>query len=256
MTAAGPSVLVSSIRERLWHNMRLDLSQFVPDVAGNRLLMCCCYGRWLPQEDFDLEHLIPQQAVKLDPVAVRTNPATPVNVRAGNLLLCKKPLQIKGQRLTGTGCNGWKGRVYDSAIRSLVTGESLRKQGTITQLHIIGALCLGYLAMVAQFGYRVVLIRSGLMMRQQFFSPLKFHRDMPIMSQMLLGGSLPIDQADAPMWHRPFSFRLEPGRCVVVSRNFCVPVPVSDDFVLPVMRYLPFVPTKHLLRPNFTTFFD
>ncbi len=80
-----------------------------------------------------------------------------------------------------------EGCVYDSAIRGLVTGEVLRKQGAITQVHIIGALCLGYLAMVAEYGYRVVLIRSGRMMRQQFFSPLKFHRDMPEMSQMLLG---------------------------------------------------------------------
>jgi hypothetical protein len=70
-------LMSASIKERLWHKMRSDLAQFVPAVAANNLLMCCACGRFLPQDDFDLEHLIPQQALKLDPSAVRMDPSTP-----------------------------------------------------------------------------------------------------------------------------------------------------------------------------------
>jgi hypothetical protein len=66
-----------SIKELLWHKMRSDLANYVPDVAGNQLLMCCACGRFLPQESFDLEHLVPQRALKADPKNVRSNPATP-----------------------------------------------------------------------------------------------------------------------------------------------------------------------------------
>ncbi len=88
-----------SIKERLWHKMRGDLAGYVPDIAGSQLLMCCACGRFLPQECFNLEHLVPQQALKADPKNVRGNPATPANIRAGNLLLCKEPLRHKGLKV-------------------------------------------------------------------------------------------------------------------------------------------------------------
>jgi hypothetical protein len=78
--------------------MRQDLMKFVPEVSGNQRLMCCACGRFLPQEFFDLDHLIPQQALKDDPNAVRTNPATPANTRAGNTALQEAP---EGQRRRG-----------------------------------------------------------------------------------------------------------------------------------------------------------
>ena len=37
-----------------------------PEISGKQLLMCCTCGRFLPQECFDLDHLIPQQALKQD----------------------------------------------------------------------------------------------------------------------------------------------------------------------------------------------
>lgn len=70
-------VLTASIKDKLWHKMRQDLASFVPEIASNKLLMCCACGRFLPREWFDLEHLIPQQALKQDPDVVRTNPTTP-----------------------------------------------------------------------------------------------------------------------------------------------------------------------------------
>jgi len=56
-------------------------------------------GRFLPQKCFDLEHLIPQQALRLDPDVVRSDLTIPANVRAGNLLLCKKPIRYKRNTL-------------------------------------------------------------------------------------------------------------------------------------------------------------
>ena len=123
--------------------------------------MCPCCGRFLPQEEFGLEHLIPQQAVKRDPATVRNNPATPVNVRSGNLLLCRKPLKHRGNVSYPNGCNSWKGKFYDAAIRDL-TSDKAWKPGQSTQVHLTAALCLGYLAMVAKFGHVITLMRSGL----------------------------------------------------------------------------------------------
>ncbi len=144
--------------------MRTDLAKFVPEIAHNQLLMCCTCGRFLAQEFFDLEHLIPQQSLKLDPVPVKLNPDTPKNVRARNLLLCKKPLRVKGVTVYKNGCNSWKGKHYDKALAEFISEKTLRS-ANVTSAHTIGALCLGYLAMVAEFGYAVVLMPSGLLMR-------------------------------------------------------------------------------------------
>src|SRR6266849_140471 len=120
-------LMMPSIKEHLWHKMRRDLANFVPEISGNQLLMCCTCGRFLPQECFDLEHLIPQQALKADPLVVRNNPITPANVRAGNLLLCKKPLLYKGSKLYDNGCNSWKGRFYDKPISDIFSGRALEQ---------------------------------------------------------------------------------------------------------------------------------
>ena len=36
-----PNVMTASIRDKLWHKMRQDLANFVPEINGNQLLMCC-----------------------------------------------------------------------------------------------------------------------------------------------------------------------------------------------------------------------
>lgn len=248
-------LMMASIRDRLWHKMRQDLASHIPEIAGNRLLMCCACGRFLPQECFDLEHLIPQQALRRDPDAVRTNPVTPANVRAGNLLLCKKPLMHKGNTVYGNGCNSWKGRFYDKPISEHVLGKAWQPQRS-TQVHIIAALGLGYLAMVAEFGYVVALMRSGLLMREQFFSPYKFHPALPVRSQILFGGSTPVTSPDARMWVKPFSFGFRDMGCTVGVRNFAITVPVSRDPREALARHLRIVPAKYKLRPDFRTSFD
>jgi len=249
-------VLTASIKDKLWHKMRQDLASFVPEIASNKLLMCCACGRFLPREWFDLEHLIPQQALKQDPDVVRTNPTTPANVRSGNLLLCKKELKVKGIVAYRHGCNSWKGRVYDKRITELISGRAFAPD-KCTQVHIIAALSVSYLAMVAEFGYIVALMRSGLLLREQFFMPNAFHPALPLRSQMLLGGSVPVTEPGAPMWAKPFSFGFQrPGVCIVAARNFGILVPISRDPREPVARHLRIVPARYKLQPDFRTVFD
>jgi hypothetical protein len=237
--------------------MRRDLANYVPEIAGNRLLMCCTCGRFLPQEDFNLEHIIPRQALRTDPVSVRTNPATPANIRAGNLLLCKKPLLYKGSRVYNNGCNSWKGRFYDTPITELFSGRAFLDSATgkVTDTHIVGGLILGYLATVAKFGYAVTLMKSGLLMREQFFRPRKFHPSLGGRYQVLLGGSLSTSP-DEKVWSEPFSFQVRDGVCVVAARNFAVNLPLSRDPTAPLARHLRFVPSKYKLRPDFRTVFS
>lgn len=248
-------IMTSSIRDRLWHKMRSDLTQYIPEMASNDVLMCCACGRFLRQAEFSLEHLIPKQALKHDPQPVRLNPDTPENVRAGNLLLCRKPLKLQGKIVYENGCNSWKGKHYDRALADLLGRRAWQPERT-TQVHMIAALCLGYFAMVAEFGYRVALMPSGVMMREQFFSPRKFHRDMPVLSQMLLGGDITGAPYDAPMWAQPFSFTFRQGGCHFVSRNFSVTLPVTQDPRQPIAKHLRFAPTRFVMRPDFTTAFQ
>ena len=251
-----PDLLAASIRETLWHKMRQDLATYIPGIIGDRLLMCCACARLLPQECFDLEHLIPRQTLKLDPVTVRTNPSTPANIRAGNLLLCKSPLRYKGNTVHGNGCNSWKGKFYDKPLSELVSGKALQGDGC-TQVHIIAALSLAYLAMVAEFGYVVALMQSGLLMRQQFFNPGKFHPALPGRSHMLLGGSVPVNSPEARMWANPFSFGVHRlGCCTVGARNFSVILPISRDPREPLAQHLRIAPRKYKLRPDFRTVFS
>jgi hypothetical protein len=251
-------LLKASIREMLWHEMRQDLTSFFPEIAQSQLLMCCCCGRFLEQNWFDLEHLIPQQSLKADPIVVQSNPDTSKNVRAGNLLLCKKPLTLNGIKVYNNGCNSWKGKHYDKRIRELISGEAFKSDGACTSIRILAALAVAYLAMVAEFGYAIVLTRSGLLMREQFFSPNKYHHDLPARSQLVLRANLPILSPDAKMWANPFAFGFErKGACVVTARNFGVFVPVSRDPREPFAKNLLIVPTKYKpLRPYFKAFFD
>jgi hypothetical protein len=249
-------IIAPSIKERLWHKMRLDLAKYIPEVAGNRLLMCCACGRLLQQEAFSLEHLISQQALKADPEGVRSNPATPANLRSGNLLLCSQPLIYKGSKVYNNGCNSWKGRFYDKPISDIFSGRTVQPdRAQITDTHIIAGLILGYLAMVAEFGYGVVLMQSGLLMREQFFQPLKFHSMLGTRHQILLGGTPPTSP-DEKVWSKPFSFALHNGACIVTARNFAVMVPVSRDPHIPIARHLKIVPSRFKLRPDFRTAFD
>jgi hypothetical protein len=255
--AIATDLMVASIKEQLWHSMRLDLGRFIPELQHNQLLMCCCCGRFLGQEFFDLEHLIPRQALKNAPLAVRSDPTTPNNVRSGNLLLCKKPLLYRGSKLYDNGCNSWKGRFYDKPISDILAGRTRPSQVNdrkIYNAHLIGGLILAYLAMVARFGYAIALMPSGLLLREQFFRPHKFHPQLGTRFQVIFAGE-PAKTLDSEVWRNPFAFSFERGACIVTIRNFAITVPVSRDPFVPIAQHLRIVPERYKLRPNFQTSF-
>jgi len=64
---------IPSLKERLWQKMQGDLAQFIPEVNDRNRVMCCACGRFLPPEYFDVDHMIPRQAIKCDPEEVRKN---------------------------------------------------------------------------------------------------------------------------------------------------------------------------------------
>ena len=133
-------------------------------------------------------------------------------MRAGNLLLCRQPLHYKGSRVYNNGCNSWKGRYYDKPISELVSGRALQKAGPpVTDTHIIAGLVLCYLAMVAEFGFKIALMESGLLMREQFFRPRKFHPALALRHQLILGGQPPVSPEER-FWRRPFSFKFGRGQ--------------------------------------------
>jgi hypothetical protein len=167
----------------------------------------------------------------------------------------QKTAKINGNLVYRNGCNSWKGKFFDGPINELVSAKILNARNC-THSHIISALVLCYLAMVKEFGYIVSLMPSGLLLREQFFKPHKFHRELPLSSQMLLGGDT-ITASDAPVWAKPFSFGFcRPGVCTVGARNFALMLPISRDPRETIARHLRIAPTKYKLRPDFRTVFD
>jgi hypothetical protein len=248
-----PEIDIPSLKERLWQKMQGDLAQFIPEVTERNRLMCCACGRFLPPEDFGVDHMIPRQTIRCDPHGVRNNPETPANVRAGNILLCTKPLHYRNSRIHNNGCNSWKGKHFDGPITEILTGKAAKHLNKHARnAHIIGGLTLAYLAMVAEFGYIVALMRSGLILREQLFNPARFHKALGTKFQVILTGQ-PQVAVDDPVWTRPFSFEFEDGSCLVTVRNFVVYLPVSQNPVTPIVRHLKFVPQRYAFRPNFGT---
>lgn len=244
-----------SLKDRLWQKMQVDLAQFVPDVVERNRLMCCACGRFLPPEDFDVDHMISQRAIKCDPEEVRKNPETPANVRAGTILLCTKPLHYRGARFYNNGCNSWKGKNFDGPMTQIFTGKVGQHRNKHAQNSlIIGGLALAYLAMVAEFGYVVTLMQSGLALREQFFNPTRFRKGLGTKFKAIFMGSPHKDPND-PIWTNPFRFQIEGQACLVTVRNFVIFLPVSRDPREPVARHLKIVPQRYAFRPNFDAWF-
>jgi hypothetical protein len=250
-------LLAASIKEKLWHKLRQDLQSYIPEINETNLLMCCVCGRFLSYEDFNLEHIIPQQALADDPIEIKSNPETTANARSGVILLCMKRLLIK-ERIYNNGCNGWKGRYYDTHLRELLSGRILEhKHKKPSDQHIIAALCASYLAMILEFGYQVALTPSGVIMRQQFFSPHKFHRNLPLRHQMILSAPPPkYDESHFRIWSHPFNFTIGVNACYVGFRTMSLVLPISRDPRLPASTSMLIAPQKYKLRPDFRTVVD
>ncbi|MCW3476393.1 HNH endonuclease [Limobrevibacterium gyesilva] len=245
------------LKDRLWHAMRQDLQRFMPALGGTSLLMCCACGRLLTQEQFSLEHVISQRALADDPEEIKKKITK--NERAGTLLLCRAPLKIRGKVVYANGCNSWKGKFYDRPLREILNGRAVSGQNRrLLAVHSIAVMAVAYLGMVARYGYQAVLTQSGLPMRQQFFIPGRFHRDMPIRCQIALIGVPPTgyDEEHAEFWTNPMSFEYDAGICRVGFRNVVTTLPCSRDPEVPIARHLPIKPARYTLRPDFRTAFE
>ncbi len=249
-------IMDPSLKEKLWHQMREDLAKYVPATHSNSLLMCPACGRFLAQQDFTLEHLIPQQALADDPIPVKIQASA--NLRSGNLLLCKKPLKVGGRIVYPQGCNSWKGRSYDRCIREYLNGSAVSNSNKIvTMRHNIAIVCLAYLAMVREYGYQIALTASGNLLRRQFFEPNRFINGMPDRTQIILAAG-PVDYKEGALsfWTDPFHFKMDQGFCVVTIKNIALALPLSRDPGIPIAQHLVIKPTRYILRPDFSTSFD
>ena len=250
------AIFTPALKDKLWHDMRADLSTYIPEVADTDLLMCCTCGRFLPYSAFTIEHLIPQQAVKDDPPEVKAR--LTIAQRSGVTLLCQSPLALKRHQVARLGCNAWKGRFYDTALREIFNGRVFHDpRAQPSSLHNTAVQNLGFLAMVREFGYQVALTPSGHLSRHQFFSPGRFVKGMPDRCQMFLAGArLEYQDGRIAPFERPFWFTVEPGACVIGIRNFSVIVPLSRDPGEPIARHLAFAPSRFKMRPDYTALFD
>ena len=217
--------------------------------------MCPACGRFLPFDDFSLEHIIPQQAVAQDPAIVRQEVTK--NVRSGLTLLCRRPLTVG--RVSGkSGCNGWKGKNFDDALRQVVSGSLTRTDDNrVRDRHCIAVMSAAYLALFAQYGYKIVLMDSGPLLRQQFFLPNHCHALMPPRARILLSDQPPAYAPCVDFWSNPFRFEFEIGGFVRAQvRNTTAFVPSAIDPRVPLARTALIKPSRYTLRPNFETAFN
>ena len=240
-------------KEKIWHRMRDDLKSLVPWFADYDLVVCPTCLRRITFEEFSLEHIIPQQALDDDHKTARE--AVQRNQRAGLTLLCSKRLIVKDNLIVENGCNSWKGKHFDRFIRQVL--QSQPDKMTFTSRHQIAMFVLGYLALFRKYGYRIPLSRSGLLMRNQFFNPNNFLKEVPDKSQMVMMGP-PLSQFDDNIksyWDEPFGIRIDEGFAMVSVRSVAFSLPLSDDPTTPLARVLRYAPPRLKFRPDFTSVF-
>ncbi|NMN57581.1 hypothetical protein FHT36_001478 [Xanthobacter sp. SG618] len=245
---------IPSIKQRLWHRMRGDLTSLVPYFSDNDLLLCPTCFRRLGFEDFSVEHIIPKQALACDPPEARL--AIPQNERSGLTLLCRRPLIIKNRKIPGNGCNSWKGKYYDPSIREFI--QSDLNETIISTRHQISLFSVGYLALFREFGYQISLLTSGLLMRSQYFNPNSFVKNIPVTSQIILAGEKisNYSENERNYWSDPFKITVNENSAQIVMRNACFSMPLSRDPRKPLARSLLYVPPKYTFRPDLRTAFD
>lgn len=242
------------LKDKLWHTMRSDLSALVPWFSDQDVLLCpiCC--RPLGFEEFFVEHIIPKQALAVDPGPIRSS--IPHNERSKLTFLCRKPLIIKNKRIPGHGCNSWKGKFYDPFLRDLLSADF--RTARVNSRHQLALCAVGYLGLFRRFGFQIALLPSGLLMRRQFFHPNSFLRDVPMSSQMIFTGESwsKLDDLTEDHWKNPISISVEGSSGFVILRNMIFQLPLSRDPTIPIARSLPYAPSKYKFRPDLRTVFD
>lgn len=240
------------VKQTLWHQAHADLRSFVPEFSHEFLLCPACF-RSMKVDELSIEHIIPQQAVDCDPKDVRE--AITRNQRSGLTLLCKKPLVIKGRVIKGHGCNGWKGRFFDGPVRELIHSDGSIKP---TSRHQIAMFSIGYLALFKTYGYRIAFSSSGLLMRNQFFAPNRFLKNIPLRHQIILFGQplTELNDENKSYWDEPFKFTIDNEIAYLAVRSVSFGLPLSSDPTKPIARILPYAPSRHVLRPDLKTVFE
>ena len=227
--------------------MREDLVQYVPAFRDMDTLLCpiCC--RALTFDKFSVEHIIPQQAVKLDPISVKK--VLTKNERSGVTLLCSENIIVGGKNFS-KGCNGWKGRNFDTQLKDLLNSGDLPRN--VSDGHIIAVLTVGYLGLFKQYGYRAALTQSARVLRNQFFNPKKFTKHLPLVSQMLLKGD-PQEVYNPNMdgyWSEPVQVHVVEKKATIIIRNYFVNLPLSHDPTVPLAKTLLYAPSRYVFRPD------
>lgn len=247
---------VPGIKEILWQRMRDDLCSYVPWFRDNDLLFCPCCLRPLPFEEFSLEHIVSQQAVATDAKSVRE--AISKNERSSLTLLCCRPLIYRGKTISGTGCNGWKGKHFDGLVRDIVTSDFVVKNRPISSGHQVALIAVGYLGLVRKYGFQIALSNSGNLLREQFFHPRNFIPRMPLQFQMFLAGEGLREYRDDlhDYWSEPLRITIEPTCASIVMRHVAFQLPLSHDPTKAVVSVLRYMPSKHRYRVDLRTVFD
>jgi hypothetical protein len=241
-------------KEKLWHSAKADLQSLVPWFRNSDLLLCPACCRPVTYDEMSIEHVLPKQALKKDPVDART--AITQNERSGLTLLCRRQLLYKGKIVSAAGCNSWKGKHFDGFLRDLLTTDL--GAAKLTTGHQVAAFSAGYLALFRKFGYQISLSSAGILMRQQFFHPHDFIRAMPLRYQLILGGRGPdqFTDDDKAYWSEPFRISVQSDGATIAIRHMAFLLPLSHDPSKPFARELPYAPSKYKLRLDLRTAFD
>jgi hypothetical protein len=242
-----------SVKQTLWHQAHADLRSFMPGFSHEFLLYPTCF-RQMRFDDLSIEHIIPRQAVDRDPKDVRE--AITRNQRSGLTLLCNKPLLIKGKVIKGHGCNSWKGQFFDGPVRELIHSNCPTLKPT--SRHQVALFSIGYLALFKTYGYRISFSSSGLLMRNQFFVPNVFLKEVPLRHQIVLFGEplTELNDDNKTYWDEPFKFTIENDVAFLAVRSVGFDLPLSGDPTKPLARTLLYAPPKYKLRPDLKTVFD
>jgi hypothetical protein len=251
-----PEIDFPGVKETLWHQMQDDLRSLVPWFIdhGHDLLLCPGCLRRMTIDDFSLEHFIPKQALAHDPKAVRDSIIR--NQRSGLTLPCKKPLFLREKKLNGNGCNGWKGLHFDTFVGEVLHGHPSRT--ILTSRHQIAMFAIGYLALFREYGYRVSLSPSGLLMRRQFFQPNSFLNEIPLNCQMMLFAEpvTELSNQNKSYWDEPFKIMIRDSSAFLVIRSMSFRIPLLDDPTIPIARILRYVPQRFKFSTDLKSMFD
>lgn len=115
-----------------------------------------------------IEHIIPRNAVRDDPVDMRD--IATQNQRCGITALCRTRRIHPGGADIAHGCNGWKGSKYDFAFRGLLDSEA-HHADELSNRNAVGILLMAYLGAFQCLGYSYILQDTLGVIRSQFMEP-------------------------------------------------------------------------------------